>query len=243
MISAVVFDLDDTLADATGVHERVWPAVVDTILRHVPGVPAEAFLARYDGVMEGHYTRLLHGEVDFLGFRRQRLAEALEPWAEVADELFEAYLAVKARVVDELRAQDDAVATLRALRAAGVKVGVLTNGPGELQRRKLAVTGLDAEVDAIAISGEIGAHKPAAAAFAAALDLLGCSAGAAAMVGDSVANDVIGALGHGFAHVVWYGRDARPDLPAGVHCARRLADVPQLLGLAGTRPSPARAGA
>lgn len=34
----------------------------------------------------------------------------------------------------------------------GLRVGVLTNGPSELQRHKLAVTGLDGLLDAVAIS-------------------------------------------------------------------------------------------
>jgi FMN phosphatase YigB (HAD superfamily) len=38
------------------------------------------------------------------------------------------------------------------LRATGLRVGVLTNGPSELQRHKLAVTGLDGLLDAVAIS-------------------------------------------------------------------------------------------
>lgn len=240
MLSGVVFDLDDTLADSTGVHERVWPAVVETVAGHVPGLDAVAFLERYDGIMEGHYERLLRGEVDFHGFRRGRLSEALEPWGEVGEELFTAYLAVKERVVDDLRAQHDAIATLRSLRAAGVRIAVLTNGPSELQRRKLEVTGLAAELDGIAISGEIGAHKPAGPAFAAALELIGCAASAAAMVGDSLANDVRGAVAHGFRHVVWFGPGAHAapaapgddDAPPGVLRARRLGEVPALLGLA-----------
>lgn len=234
----VVFDFDDTLADATGVHERVWPAVAEVIARHVPHLDAEAFLDRYESLMESHYDRLLLGELDFQGFRRERLAAALAPWAQLDEALFEAYQRVKARVVDELRAHPDAVSTLRQLRAAGVKVGVLTNGPSELQRRKLAVTGIDAEVDAIGISGELGWRKPAAGAFAAVLDLLGCGPREAAMVGDSVANDVQGAVAHGFRSVVWVevagGRRPLPPpvLPEGVLRVRRLAEVPPLLGVA-----------
>ena len=226
----VIFDFDDTLADSTGVHERVWPQVAEVVGRHVPGLDAAAFLVRYDGVMDAHYERLLSGEVDFHGFRRERLAEALAPWSGVSDRLFAAYLEVKARVVAELRPYPDAIATIRVLRSAGIRVGVLTNGPSELQRRKLAVTGIDVEVDVIGISGELGAHKPAAAAFAAVLDLLGCDAAAAAMVGDSLVNDVHGALAHGFAEVVWKApHEAEP--PPGAHRVRHLGEVPSLLGI------------
>ena len=229
-LRGVVFDFDDTLADSSGVHERVWPAVVAVLQRHVPGLDAVAFLERYDGLMERHYERLLRSEVDFAGFRRARLVAALAPWGEVDDELFRDYQAVKLRVIDDLRLVDDAVATIRSLRAAGLRVGLLTNGPSELQRRKLAVTGIELELDVVGISEELGAHKPAAAAFEAVLELLGCAADEAAMVGDSLANDVAGALALGFGHVVWVS-SAEAEPPIGAQRVRRLAEVPAVLGI------------
>ena len=54
-----MFDFDDTLADSSGVHERVWPAVLAVLRRHVPGLDPAAFLERYDGLMEHHYERLV----------------------------------------------------------------------------------------------------------------------------------------------------------------------------------------
>ena len=225
-----MFDFDDTLADSTGVHERVWPAVVAALCRHVPDLDAAAFLERYEGCMEAHYERLMRGETDFAGFRRERLAVAIAPWADVGDDLFRDYQAVKARVIDDLRLHADAVATLRHVRAAGIRVGLLTNGPSELQRRKLAVTGIEAELDVVGISEELGAHKPAAAAFEAMLELLGCSADEAAMVGDSLANDVGGALAAGFARVVWIS-SAEAEPPAGAQRVRCLAEVPAVLGV------------
>jgi putative hydrolase of the HAD superfamily len=230
VIRGVIFDFDDTLADTSGVHERVWPSVVAVVARHVPGLDEQQFLERYDGVMDAHYERLLHGKVDFEGFRRERLAEALEPWAPVSDELMREYYAVKVRVIDELRPYADAIPTLRSLRAAGIRVAILTNGPSELQRRKLAVTGIDREVDVIGISGEIGAHKPSSSAFAAVLELLGAEAAEAAMVGDSLVNDVGGALAHGFARVVWVAR-SEGSLPEGALEARCIAEVPHLIGI------------
>jgi FMN phosphatase YigB (HAD superfamily) len=58
------------------------------------------------------------------------------------------------------------------------------------------------------------------------------------MVGDSVPNDVEGAVAHGFHSVVWVEVTASrrpaptPVLPAGVHRVQRLAEVPPLLGIA-----------
>ncbi len=115
------------------------------------------------------------------------------------------------------------------LRTAEIRVGVLTNGAGQEQRRKLEVAALSGEVDAIAISGEIGVAKPDPVVFTAALELLGTTATETAMVGDSLPSDVEGALAAGFAAVVWM--HPHRDPPARVITATSLAQVPALLGL------------
>jgi putative hydrolase of the HAD superfamily len=108
---------------------------------------------------------------------------------------------------------------------------VLTNGPSGFQRRKLEASGLGPELDAIAISGELGVAKPDPEAFERALELLGTKAEETAMVGDSLENDVLGALGAGLAEVVWMPGRRQGDLPDGAHLARELVEVPRLLGL------------
>ena len=228
----ILFDLDDTLTDSSGVEARVWEDVVRVIAEHVPGVDRAELRRRYLAVLEGHYGELAAGRVDFHTFRRRRLADALSPWASVDDELFRSYTAAKLRVIEELVPFPDAVATLRGLRALGLRVGVLTNGPSLLQRRKLEVSALGPELDAIAISGEIGAAKPDGAAFAAALALLRTAPEETAMVGDSLENDVLGALRAGLAAVVWMPGAREGELPPGAHLAREVAEVPRLLGLA-----------
>lgn len=231
-LRGILFDLDDTLADSSGVEARVWEDVVSVIAEHVPGVDRAELRRRYLDVLEGHYTELAAGRVDFHTFRRRRLTDALSPWASVDDDLFRSYTAAKLRVIEELVPFPDAVATLRALRALGLRLGVLTNGPSLVQRRKLEVSGLGPELDAIAISGEIGAAKPDGAAFAAALALLGTAPEETAMVGDSLENDILGGLHAGLAAVVWMPGAREGELPPGAHLAREVAEVPRLLGLA-----------
>lgn len=231
-LRGVLFDLDDTLADSTATEERVWERVVEAIAEHVPAIDRVQLRQRYTEVLEGHYTELTAGRVDFATFRRRRLADALSPWGEVDDALFERYMREKARVADEMMPFPESVATVRALRAGGIRVGVLTNGPSEFQRRKLQVSGLGPELDAIAISGELGIAKPEKAAFDKALELLETHAQETAMVGDSLENDILGAIDAGFAATVWMPGARSGDLPPGAHLAREIAEVPRLLGLA-----------
>lgn len=230
-LRGILFDLDDTLADSSGVEEAIWERVVEAIAEHVPDVDATELRRRYLAVLEQHYAPLAAGRIDFITFRRNRLADALGPWGEVSDELFERYVREKERIADEMRPFPDSIATVRALQARGVKVGVLTNGPSAFQRRKLEVSGLGSELDAVAISGELGVAKPAREAFDRALALLGTKAHETAMVGDSLENDVLGAIEAGFAAVVWMPGRRRGEAPPGAHVARALAEVPMLLGL------------
>jgi putative hydrolase of the HAD superfamily len=179
--------------------------------------------------MPDHYAELAAGHVDLGTFRRRRLEDALSPWGEVDDALFARYMREKDRIVEEVGVFPDTVPVLRRLRARGLRVGLLTNGPSAFQRRKLEVSALERELDAIAVSGEIGVAKPEHEAFAIALSLLGTEPDETAMVGDSLAADIEGALGAGLAAAIWLGADDEP--PAGAAGARSLTEAVALLGL------------
>jgi putative hydrolase of the HAD superfamily len=230
-LRGILFDLDDTLADSSGTETLVWDGVADVIAEYVPDVDREALRQRYMDVLEGHYAELAAGRIDFVTFRRRRLADALSPWGEVSDELLQRYMTAKERIADEMQPFPEAIAVVRALRGLGIRVGVLTNGPSTFQRRKLEVSGIGPELDAIAISEELGFAKPEPEAFAKALALLGTRAEETAMVGDSLENDVLGGIGAGLAAVVWMPGPRAGELPPGAHLARELREVPRLLGL------------
>jgi putative hydrolase of the HAD superfamily len=70
--------------------------------------------------------------------------------------------------------------------------------------------------------------KPDVRAFAIAAAALRAPPGRTAMVGDSLHNDVLGALAAGFASVVWVGR-GEGELPAGAQRARGLSAAADLL--------------
>jgi len=76
---------------------------------------------------------------------------------------------------------------LRAARASGWQVGLLTNAtdrlPGDLRR-----LGLDRELDVIVSSADLGVAKPDPEAFRAACDLMGMAPAMAMFVDDSAAN-------------------------------------------------------
>ena len=100
---------------------------------------------------------------------------------------------------------------------AGVhRIGLVTNGPAEVQREKIALLDLWREIDFAVISGEVGVEKPDPAIFARALALGGVTAEAAIYIGDSPEYDMDGAHAAGIARI-WLNPGGHPwplDTPA-----------------------------
>lgn len=71
------------------------------------------------------------------------------------------------------------------------KLGVITNGPSDLQRRKIESCGFDELFDLILCSADIGICKPDPMIFVEAADRLGVSLEECLMVGNNVHKDVI----------------------------------------------------
>jgi FMN phosphatase YigB (HAD superfamily) len=85
------------------------------------------------------------------------------------------------------RVYADAVSTLVALRAAGARIGVVSNVGWDI-RAVCRGLGLGQHVDAWTLSGEVGALKPSPAIFQAACRLLEVEPAHTIMVGDTVAD-------------------------------------------------------
>jgi len=129
-----------------------------------------------------------------------------------------------------LRAYDDAALLLAAARNAGIRTAVITNGPGDVQRGKLAAVGLADAFDAVLISAEVGSAKPNTRIFDVALAELGVAAEDAWHIGDTLAFDIAGARAAG-VEAVWLNRDGitRDEAEALPH--REIATLAELVPL------------
>ena len=85
---------------------------------------------------------------------------------------------------------EDAIPVLEELRAHGLKIGLVSNTSRDLDA---FIRHFELDVDAWIASGTHGKVKPSPSIFRAALELLEVEPEAAAMVGDSPADDVDGA--------------------------------------------------
>ena len=120
---------------------------------------------------------------------------------------------------------DDVSGVLAALRAAGLRIGLVSNSARDV-REFARHHGLD--VDAGISSFHHGHTKPHASIFRAVLELLGVEPADAAMVGDTIADDVEGARALGMHAILLDREGIHPDFEPR---AETLNDLPSLLRL------------
>lgn len=182
----VVFDLDDTLID-----HKEWTA--RKALQAYESVAAawcgrEDFLLEALGLIdEGERRHLIDRLCERLAWPRMRHSTFLAAFRE-------------ARV--DTPVHPDVAACLRDLRAAGLKIAVLTDNPPATQRQKLeGAIGLDG-FDAVVFARETGAEKPDSRGFAAVAQELSLPASSLCMVGDNLFRDCLGALRAGYGSAI-----------------------------------------
>ena len=217
MIRAVLFDVDFTLVRPG--PELMPEGYVSCAARH--GLTLEAAL--YEHARDAafvdlqHHPELDHDEEIWIAFT-ERIVRGMggtEPASRfVAEEL-------TARWTQHANFElyDDTLPTLRELRARGLKIGLVSNSARDVH--EFAVHhALD--IDAGISSFHHGKTKPHASIFRAVLDLLEVEPARALMVGDSVDDDIDGALAIGMQAVLLDRLGLRPDFAPRITSLREL---------------------
>lgn len=139
-LSAIVFDLDYTLTNAE-FKDEMWARTIDHIRVVPPRVDGDELRRRASAARDVHYAEVLAGTMGLDTFRRTQLADAAAPWGQLPETTAAMCLSARGANLERWRLLAGARELIDRLRATGSRVGVLTNGPSELQRHKLAVTG------------------------------------------------------------------------------------------------------
>ena len=164
-IRAVILDVGETLVDET----RPWGEWADWL-----GIPRLTMFAVLGGMIER-------------GEEHRRAAELLRPGVDLAAESARRRTTMGTSWMQPGDLYPDAVPALRALRAAGYRVGVAGNQPLETER---VIADLGIPLDLVASSAGLGVAKPDPAFFARIAEALELEPSAIAYVGDRVDNDV-----------------------------------------------------
>lgn len=215
-VSAVVFDLDETLAIPGRDRETLMTEAMESI--DAPTPTRQEYL-------EAH-GRHLTGET-----RAPIFTDIFEAYDDDADPAAAA-AAYRDEIAGSLRPVTDAESLLADLRG-NYRVGLLTNGPVVAQRDKLATLGWEEHFDESIVTGELSAGKPDPRAFEAILDALDVPAAETVYIGDKVRTDIHGAKDAGLGAIqVLYAGGPEPDDRADAHVDRGAlaTELPAALG-------------
>lgn len=206
MIRAIGFDLDNTLFDHTEaaaeamrrlIHERNWKYIGDA-----------SVAAEWHRVETIYFSQYAAGIMTLVDHRRARMRVFLEATdagasARDLDSLWSEYLVHYAK---SWVAYPDAFEALTDLKAAGLKMAVLTNGQQAQQESKLEAIGLADLFEGCLAIGTVEALKPDPRAFEQLCRLLECETHEVLFVGDDIDIDVRASINAGMRGV-WLNRD------------------------------------
>ena len=214
MRKALLVDIDDTVVDWIGPARDAVIAAVATH-RALAGADPERLADRFLEIVEETHALWMSGELSVDGLRAERIRRLVSESGsadldsseaeELAAAYREAYLAARRPVIG-------AAELLVEVRRRGARIVAVTNNLVAEQEDKLRHVALRHLFDDLVISEAAGVNKPNPAIFDLALRRAGAQPHEAIMLGDSWANDVMGAIGSGIA-AAWLDRAGKgaPD--------------------------------
>ncbi len=195
-----IFDHALTCRDALARLRQDWPLLGRRPLGEV--------WREYSRLLEEFHPQVVRGQLapdDARRHRFQRLARFCG--GEISDEEAATQSRQYQSHYQALRRAVPGVGPLLRRLHRRVAIGVVSNNTTSEQRTKLAFLGFERWVDHLVVSGEVGIAKPDRRIFEIALDRASATPEEAVMVGDSWANDILGARGAGIG-AVWFNRFA-----------------------------------
>jgi HAD superfamily hydrolase (TIGR01509 family) len=225
VLRAVLFDYGLTLVTFTFPREDLLYAMDEARRWLGPGAPdAETLLREVLQPLEADLETIGEDEVDYLAFYERAWQRA---GLDVPPVTLQRILDLEQRCWDRaIRLAPDALETLDAMRARGLRTAVASNAPfpPELMRRQVALAGIADRVDAVVFSSEVGRRKPAPELYLVALDRLGVTPADALYVGDRRLEDYDGPRRLGMRAVLCTALARRPA-GDGVPTIARLGDL------------------
>mmetsp|Transcript_37126 Transcript_37126/g.74934 ORF Transcript_37126/g.74934 Transcript_37126/m.74934 type:complete len:248 (-) Transcript_37126:237-980(-) len=193
-IRCVVFDLDDTLWNTMETLNAAHEAMRAALAEQCPELDsAVGEQARFREEMRQTMEEYPERKHDFTFVRREALRRVTGSEG-AAEAVFEAWF----RKRNDPKLFPGVGEVLRSLRAAGLKIGTLSDG----NANPLDMEALQGLIDFHVSSAEAGAPKPNKVMFSLCERKAGCSAPELVMVGDSAEKDVRGALDAGW-RAIW----------------------------------------
>lgn len=218
----VLFDLDDTLCDHDG--------SLRIRLR-------ESFAAAFHGSPPDYIERIVEDSVERSVFGTDHFAEVLAPYGVTEPERVRA--ASDVYVSDRFRGLKlfpETVEVVESVRQQ-VTIGMITNGPSDIQRQKLELLGIEPLFPFILVSEEVDLWKPDPRIFQRAMELGEAAPDETVYIGDNPKHDVAGAKAASITSI-WMNRAQTEWTEPGDPPDYEISDLREIFAILGLKPEP-----
>ncbi|MBA2175839.1 HAD family hydrolase [Halobacillus locisalis] len=207
----ILLDVDDTLYDQLTPFNKAY----QELFGHLD-VPVNQLFIQSRYYSEEVFDAVSNGEMDKHEMHIYRISKAFAYFGiEISREEAERFQGLYAKHQKGIELAPEMEELLNEAKARGLKIGIITNGPGEHQANKVEQLQMRNWVDEnhIFISGKLGIAKPSTEIFRIVEDKMGIKPEHAYYFGDSYGNDVVGAKKAGW-NAVWVNR-RKHTIPSG----------------------------
>ncbi len=212
-IEAVLFDLGGTLIYFDGAWPEVMQSANQELLSHLHEqglqLNAESFVAEFRRRLEEYYSQRESEFIEYTTALVLRTLLADLGYRDISPELLRPALKRLYAVSQaHWKAEKETLPALNALQAAGYKMAVISNASDDDDVQTLVDNaGIRSYFDFVLSSAACGIRKPNPRIFELALERWGFAAEQAAMVGDTLGADILGARNAGL-YSIWITRRA-----------------------------------
>ncbi|GGB04864.1 HAD family hydrolase [Agarivorans gilvus] len=198
----LMFDLDDTLVD----DGQATASAAKALFQHYQPQQEAAALTHWQRALKKYYPDFLQAKISASEMRQARAREALQ-MPQLSDaEAEQAFEYFMQQYIAATQLYAESLACLAQLRQQGWRLALVSNGPEDMQQRKVTAAGLNPYFEFVLTAEAAGAAKPKAAIFQQAAQRAQVSLSQCCYIGDNLANDAQGAAAAGMQSI-WLKRD------------------------------------
>lgn len=210
-MKVLFWDLDHTLWDfKKNSREALREGYEAFDLRNLGVGEVEEYISAYETSNDWCWREYREGRMEKSELRGRRFEMAMEPWglqndAVLGGKLGQHYIDTSPYKTNLF---EGSIEVLTALKEAGFRMVILTNGFEEVQHIKVEKSGLSDFFESVITSDEMGYKKPHPAAFRIALEMVGVESSDVVMIGDNIEADIEGGKKAGL-ETVFFNPDSK----------------------------------
>jgi YjjG family noncanonical pyrimidine nucleotidase len=221
---AIFFDADGTLIDHKACEKQALVYVFDKLS------------LQYDDVYQGMFRKIegelwANAEIGLIsheGIFEERFESLFKAINVGYDDYFNANELFKTGLAGSIALLNGAHEIISYLYDKGFMLCVITNGLIELQKPRVMNSLVGTYISHIIVSEEVGAHKPIPLIFNTLLKRIGLNVNDVIMIGDSLQNDIQGAINAGI-QCVWFNPNGAINT-TNIQPDYEIQDLSELIG-------------